>query len=335
MTSEDQGQYLVIDYLTGNMQPGDTEDLRRWLSESEANRDYFRDMKDVWFSVVCDSEYEFDAERAYGEFLERIDKKNNKEKEVRRGVRIRRAAKYTAAAVMTAVLCTAGFMTGRNSVEPMPMADVTVRVPIGSTTDVILPDSTLVQLNAGSCLVYSRNYGIENRNVTLDGEARVTVRHNEALPFVLNAADMEIRDVGTVFNVRNYSNDDTAVVTLLEGEVKVLMNGDKIQNNLIPDQRLVYDRRDSSVKVDHTDAAASVQWADGILFFDEERLGEIVRTLERSYGVTITLKGESLKNRRIYGSFETSEQDVEEIVGNICTVAGIHYKTEGKNIIIF
>ena len=79
MTSEDQGQYLVIDYLTGNMEPGDTENLKRWLSESEANRDYFRDMKDVWFSVVCDSEYEFDAERAYGEFLERIDNKKRKE----------------------------------------------------------------------------------------------------------------------------------------------------------------------------------------------------------------------------------------------------------------
>ena len=99
MTSEDQGQYLVIDYLTGNMEPGDTENLKRWLSESEANRDYFRDMKDVWFSVVCDSEYEFDAERAYGEFLERIDNKKRKEKVARRGVRIRRVVRYTAAAV--------------------------------------------------------------------------------------------------------------------------------------------------------------------------------------------------------------------------------------------
>ncbi len=335
MTSEDQGQYLVIDYLTGNMEPGDTENLKRWLSESEANRDYFRDMKDVWFSVVCDSEYEFDAERAYGEFLERIDNKKRKEKVARRGVRIRRVVRYTAAAMTTALLCTAGFMTGRNYVEPIPEADVTVRVPFGSTTDIMLPDSTLVQLNAGSCLVYSRNYGIENRNVLLDGEARITVRHNEALPFVLNAADMEIRDVGTVFNVRNYSNDDTAVVTLLEGEVKVSMNGDKIQNSLTRDQRLVYDRRDSSVKVDHTDATASAQWADGILFFDEERLGDIAKTLERCYGVSIDLKSESLAGRRIYGSFAVTELDVEEIIGNICTVAGIHYKTHGKKIILY
>ena len=57
------------------MEPGDTENLKRWLSESEANRDYFRDMKDVWFSVVCDSEYEFDAERAYGEFLNSLRQK--------------------------------------------------------------------------------------------------------------------------------------------------------------------------------------------------------------------------------------------------------------------
>lgn len=335
MTSDDRGQYFVIDFLTGNMQPGEMEDLRQWLSQSEENRNYFTDMKDLWFSVVCDSEYEFDAEKAYEEFWNRINSsqapgsRNNLRNKYKGWI------KYSAAAVCAVILGATSFMIGKNSPTPHTWTDVVVQVPMGARTNVLLPDSTEVQLNAGTRMVYSQNYGIENRNIILNGEACFKVTHNEEMPLTVRSGEMKIQDVGTVFNIRNYNNDDTAIVTLIEGEVKVMLDGNKTQSNLIPDERLVFDKRDGSVRIDKTDATASTQWTTGTLLFDEEKLTDIAKNLERRYGVSITIKQEDLGNRRIYGNFSSDEQSITEIIDNICTVAGIRYAIEGKSITLY
>lgn len=95
---------------------------------------------------------------------------------------------------------------------------------MGARTKMHLPDGTAVWLNAGSKLSYSQGFGIDNRDVRLEGESYFEVSRNENLPFCVKTKEVKVRVLGTKFNFRNYQDDNEAVVNLLEGKVS-LMNG--------------------------------------------------------------------------------------------------------------
>lgn len=94
-------------------------------------------------------------------------------------------------------------------------------MPAGSRTNIVLPDGTEVSLNAGSVLRYCRGFGIRERDVTLDGEGYFKVAKNEKIPFFVNTNGVQVKVVGTVFNVRAYDDDNYVMVSLLEGRVNL------------------------------------------------------------------------------------------------------------------
>jgi transmembrane sensor len=210
---------------------------------------------------------------------------------------------------------------------------------IGSKTHVVLPDGTLVWLNSGSRITYDKNFGAGLREINLMGEAFFDVAHNTQTPFVIHTARIDIKVLGTRFNVKSYPSDNTTEATLIRGSIEVSIK-DRPSEKIIlkPNEKLVVANDDSTlhrtlpgrhsaVKDEslvsirkptyetNTGAVIETSWVDNKLMFQNEEFGELAVKMERWYGVSIHFDNADLEKLQFTGSFqkETIQQALDAL----------------------
>ena len=301
----------IIGYLTNSLTPEEMQSLQNWLNVSEENRKYFSDMQEVWIAASDEAdEQHFDKERAYQLFLEHTE--NLVQPSVKRKTLTISPWMYAAAMVVIVFFCgTIAFQSGKRVLRNQ-LTQITVEAPYGSKTKLYLPDGTLVWLNAGSQMSYAQDFGINERSLNLSGEAYFEVTRNEEIPFKVHTEELDVKVLGTKFNFRNYKDDLEAKVCLLEG--KVALNTRQKETILHPDQQALLDKKTGKLSVSDTKAAYSAEWTNDRLYFDEILLSDIIKELERSYDVKITVADDTLNTIRFYGNFRKREQSIQEIM---------------------
>ncbi|RYY58697.1 MAG: DUF4974 domain-containing protein, partial [Chitinophagaceae bacterium] len=184
----------------------------------------------------------------------------------------------------------------------------------GSRSRVLLPDSTVVWLNAGSRLTYTEGFGVTHRHTVLTGEAFFDVTHNAALPFTIEAGDVKIKVLGTAFNVRAYPGEATET-SLLRGQVQLTLGQRPGENyRLRPNEKLVVRAAADTaaagplVELRSLERTASEEvvetaWVDNKLVFRNEPLSVLAARMTRWYGVPVTVGDESLAGERVSGAF--------------------------------
>lgn len=187
----------------------------------------------------------------------------------------------------------------------------TLHIPRGMSKLLVLPDSSRVWLNAESYLQYPENFeGMKRREVYLKGEGYFEVTKDAAHPFMVKTDALETQVLGTSFNVKAYSGNDTQV-TLLEGSVKV---SDRHHKELLlrPGEHTDGQLRKTSVE-NCTDYRA---WIDGQFYFDDVELVEIMRELGRWYNVDIVFTHKEIMQERLHFQAERSDslQDILELL---------------------
>lgn len=187
-----------------------------------------------------------------------------------------------------------------------------------SVKKVLLPDSTLVWLNAESNLQYDRaEYGRKVRNVYLDGEAFFDVRHNKSVPFIVRTRHIHISVLGTAFNVRDRSGFEKAEASLVRGKISLGLNdGSNRTTILSPNQKFVWTKSslpghkntlsmkvDKIVPVHIADKVlvADTAWLQGEVVFDDLALKDILPQLETKYGMKIQIRNTSVAAYRYTG----------------------------------
>ncbi|MFT3902519.1 MAG: FecR family protein [Niabella sp.] len=224
----------------------------------------------------------------------------------------------------------------------------------GSKSKITLPDGTTVWINSDTHLSYEKSFGEQQREVTLEGEAFFKVVHDKSRPFIVHTKNMDVRVLGTVFNVRAYSNETDAQATLVSGSVEVLL---KAKNNkkviLKPSEKLIvqndYQRgrnnnihigKDSSevvlqqATISPVDSAIlETQWLKSSISFDQQKLEDIIPMLESWYHVKITVKDKGLLEKRFNGKIEN--ESLNEVLHLFSLVSELQYKTEGDNVTIY
>jgi transmembrane sensor len=210
----------------------------------------------------------------------------------------------------------------------------------GSKTNLILPDGTKVWLNAGSTLTYDSSFGKIIREVALSGEAFFDVTKNKEKPFIIHASNINIKVIGTEFNVRSYPSDKKLEASLIRGSIEVTFKGRPDKKIILkPNEKIVVDnkelaenlletsrqnRRDKPNQVQgvgikklthelKTGTIIETSWVENKLIFQDESFEEIARMLERWYGVSIIFKNNRLKEDHLTGSFrnETIRQALD------------------------
>jgi transmembrane sensor len=197
----------------------------------------------------------------------------------------------------------------------------------GSKTKTVLPDGSQVWLNAKTKLTYNEGFGKDNREIKLTGEAFFIVVPDAAHPFIIRVTNMELKVVGTSFNVKSYPGEQTSEAALISGSLEVrLTAGNRQKIILRPSQKLVISN-DSMPRPANVNAGNSVDeppmairsithfkqadsiiietsWVENQLVFQDEALKDIALKMEKWYGVPINFGNETLKRLRFTGIFE-------------------------------
>ncbi|HEX6192326.1 MAG TPA: FecR family protein [Chitinophagaceae bacterium] len=251
-----------------------------------------------------------------------------------------------AAAVLVAggifIYTTTGNTTPGNELAVKEINEVSTRQ--GSKSKVQLPDGTVVLLNAGSKLTYNKDFGKGVREVHLTGEGFFDVKKMKETPFIIHTASINIKVLGTVFNVKAYPEDKKTETSLIRGSIEVTIK-DRPNDKIIlsPSEKLVVENsillrqedvkiKENAVEINGADISTLVsinklkynptdssvvetQWIDNKLVFRDESFDELARRLERWYDVNIDIKDNRLRSRRFSGIFtnETIEQALEAL----------------------
>lgn len=326
---------LIIMQLCGEIDTAGKEELRQWMAQSKENERYFMDKQEVWFSIVnAADDAKYDSHQAYEAFCRRIEEETSPSLLSR--VWSSRWMRYAAAVV---VVCLVGWMTyhlGQSDISAQLAQDITVESPMGSRTKVQLPDGTAVWLNGGSKIVYSHRFGVSDRNVSLDGEGYFEIVNGKELPFVVKTHTLEIHDIGTKFDVCDYPKDTKAMVALLEGKVNFHpLSDEKKLYDMDSNQQAIYDKATGTVDIRQEEVADYCLWTQGVLFFNGQAFADIVKILERSYNVTITVNNAALYESHFYGDFVRQEQSLREVLDALAATGKLKYKMEGKRITLY
>ena len=322
---------LIAEYLSGGLDPAKRTELENWVRESEENRRYFLRREELWFSAVSREELEkFGADKAFEAFRQRV--RAAEVRPVAGRSRWRMVLRYAAA---VAVLCVVAHFSYRQGGQDLQnaLAQIEVEAPAGSQTRMRLPDSTLVVLNAGSRMVYAQDFGVESREVTLEGEGYFEVTRNAEKPFRVSSENVALTVLGTKFNFRDYPQEDEVVVSLREGRVQLDNRiHEEAPMTLKPDERMVMDKR---MKRERMMTDAYLKWMDGKLDFDGTPLDKVIVVLERAYSTTIRLERESLGSLRLYGCFDRNEQGLIDILEILQATGKISYRLHDDSVIIY
>lgn len=213
----------------------------------------------------------------------------------------------------------------------------TIKIPYGKKFRLQLSDGTLVHLNAGTTLKYPVKFiAGENRQVYLDGEAFFDVAKDAKHPFIVNADALNIRVLGTHFNVSNYPEDPATDVVLVEGSVGMYRANEEFDANkntiLKPGYKGSFDRESAMISTKPVITDIYTSWINGGLTFRNMTFKNIITKLERHYNVTIINKNEKLANEKFNASF--SDESIEKVMSYFNDIHGINYTIKNNQILI-
>lgn len=167
----------------------------------------------------------------------------------------------------------------------------------------------------------------------MEGEAYFEVEHDRHAPFVVSTNGLNVRVLGTRFNIRNDDTNHRVTTVLLEGAVTADTREHRCAPiRLRPAQQLVYDTRKGEMRLtDCTSAEASINWIDGRLHFDRSTFAEIVAELKRYYNVDVHFTDASLRNERFSGDFHV-EDGIYHIMAVLRLTRKFSYTVHGNDI---
>ncbi|MBC7921543.1 MAG: DUF4974 domain-containing protein [Ferruginibacter sp.] len=207
----------------------------------------------------------------------------------------------------------------------------------GQRLTVVLPDSSRVHLNAGSRVRYPASFD-HRREVSLTGEAFFEVTPHPQRPFTVRAGKLVTTVLGTSFNVSAYPDQPGSRVAVATGKVRVALQNAGVDARpvdrvlLTANQQAVLDAPRNTLQKGAVDWGTTLAWRDNVLAFQNERLEEIARRLERWYGVRIELANPALKNCRLTGKYRL--QPLEEVLTILGFTSQITYEFKTDRLVI-
>lgn len=211
-------------------------------------------------------------------------------------------------------------------------ATVTKETKPGEKLKTWLPDGTVVILNSGSKLSYPENFTDSLRLVHLTGEGYFEIAKDINRPFTVKIQSMEITALGTEFGVNAYDNNLNDQVALVSGKL-LIRNNENEEVRIDSGQALSLSRVDFSLSMSDIDYVAQVGWKDGLLYFSNSSIDEIIRTLEMNYGVQFLFDKQLNTIRDAYtGTFKN--ESLENVMKVLSFSLNFKYDINGKTVII-
>jgi len=204
-----------------------------------------------------------------------------------------------------------------------------IKAPEGARVEFLLPDSSRGWLNSGSKLKYTVLFD-EHRKVELTGEAFFDIRQLDHSDFTVGVADLNVKVMGTKFNISAFPGDNFTEVVLTDGKVDISGKEGTFNCTIAPGEKLDFIRDTKSWEVKKVETDSYTAWKDGYLILDNEPMGLAVSKLERWYNAEIILQDEILKKYRFKATFR--DEPLEEVLRLLALTTPITYKIEKRGI---
>ncbi len=349
---------LVIKYLTGESTEVESLKVNQWLNETAENKRYFDELEYLWKASGATQEIGEDGKKNdWDIILDKIGKateyhllKAEGKQPETHGVSSKKAnrilnnfLKIAAIFILLFSLSFAAFYFLNKKPDTGSFACNQIITTKGQKSQIILSDGTKVWLNAETILKYPTAFNEKKREVYLEGEAFFEVQKKDnRIPFLVKTSDMDIEVLGTCFNVKAYSDEETVETTVVEGSISVVRKGLKPSPDqkviLKPNQKVTLIKKGSRVilseieiakptLVKNSESSQSISptekeqilisskvdielhtaWKEDRLIFESETFENIAYKLERWYDIKIHIQDEELKNYRYTGKFSHKE----------------------------
>ncbi len=353
--------------LNNEASPEESEELSLLLNQDEAVQQQFELLSRIWKEKGQGVDDDGNARKLILKIIDKAQAQTDSDQSeeemlnARRRSRRRRRKFFITAAAAAIFIITAGwfFLNNQKADTDQAKKPETLVVNKGSRSRFLLSDGTTVWLNAGSKLFYENDFSGTTREVRLEGEAFFDVIKNPKKPFIVHASSIDIRVLGTAFNVKSYLEDKNVETTLYRGLVNVVRTDDPATKviRLRPNEKLVLPKQAAnapenmsekitlptnttpgSFTITHIDSTKKeserfeTAWLYSRLEFRGDSFEELALKLERWYNVTISFTDEKVKKLTVTGSFEN--ETVEQAMAALKEAFPINYKINDHEIFI-
>jgi transmembrane sensor len=244
------------------------------------------------------------------------------------------------------------YIPGKNHLGKS-VAQNTVSTKRGSKSKIQLPDGTQVWLNADSKITYNENFQGALREVQLAGEAFFDVVRDETRPFIIHTSAIDVKVLGTAFNVRSYDDEKNTETSLIRGSVEITLRNNPDKKIILkPNEKLIVNNMEAMIGPKVNDpktaaplmtlakisykaedsSAAETLWVKNKLAFDGEALEDIALKIERWYDVKLIIKDEKLKKEPYTASFE--DKSLQEVMEALQLSGNFKYGINKKEVTI-
>jgi transmembrane sensor len=359
--AEEKAWELLILKLSGDATPEQEAELDELLKNSPELALKATMIEQVWKNkTVLPTQY---TEDNYNKLLQKLSNDATHERPpaatapVRQKTRRLGLVKRLAVAAAVAAVVVSIFLWQPTYVKEKPLAKAEgiVSTKNGSKSKVQLPDGTQVFLNSGSTITYGKDFNDALREISLTGEAFFDVVKDSNRPFIIHTQTVNIKVIGTAFNVRSYPEEKNTETSLIRGSVEVSFRNNPDKKVVLkPNEKLVV--KNDSLLVEHTitpavggkntpimtlttvrlsesdSAAVETLWTKNKLAFEDETLEQVARKLEHWYDVKVTINSEYLKNTEYTAVFD--DESLPEVLYALQLSGNFRYQIKKKEIII-
>lgn len=298
----------------------ENELLRNWMDEDPENKTALDDLK-VIYSITGNLPDSFipQKELAWQNVIKQITSPKFKLGIVRIMLRI-----------AASVLLIALGVGGSHYLQNKPVANTFTEVysPYGHKTSVLLPDGSQIWLNGDSKIKYNIDF-INSRNVELTGEALFKVTKNPHSLFTVKAEKLKLEVYGTTFNVKSYPEELTSEIALVEGSLGIFSEK-QLLKKMVPGEVISYNSNDSKLSVSRGNIEQITSWRADELVIENEPFENVIKYLERWYGIEITLDKSLESSNRL--SFKVKTESLSELLSIINHITPVTYKINGKQV---
>lgn len=309
------------------------EQVCSWFTASGENPEFENELYVIW-NELPESIDRTSALNGFERFSASLAHKGIGETAGRRKT-IRRIKEWSVRIAACMVIPLAVFSLYLNGQAQKPKNWIEKHVPYGEKLQVTLPDNSKVWLNAGSKIIYPEKFNREIRQVFVTGEAYADIEKDPSRPFFLSVGNVNVKVLGTKFNVKSYPEQSKTEVSLIEGSISldVKFDGFTRQYTLEPGNYMSIDHHTGAIDTFQFSPSGYTSWSEenGGLYFRNQTLEEITADLERKFNVKIILRDEQLKHERYFASFVNNES-LDDILKFLKLGSSFQY-VSNKNVI--
>lgn len=206
--------------------------------------------------------------------------------------------------------------------------------PPGRKSTFHLSDGSIIRLNASSKLRVIDGFGMETREVYLEGEAFFDISKNVQKPFIVHTGNISTLVTGTAFNVNAFKDNDNIEVAVLEGTVNTILYYEGGSDTLILEKSdmSIYNKIASKMSKTSYNYLETMGWKDGVIYFKNVNSNESFEYLERWFGVDIQVINQENISGAFYGEFKN--EILENVLSAMSKALQFDYQIKDKIVVI-